>query len=191
MTLPVWTKRQCDRFLLAALVVVLLLALALFMLWSSLMDRYQEAAEEARHRTAHYLRVAQRKETAQAELQSSKLQALIKQNYLTGEAAGVAFANLQQQIKEVISDAGGLALSTQLLQVPQDQASSAEKIIVRVRMQGDSYALQRVVQALEVRKPLLFFDQLSISTPGRFKQNQAEQLDIRFDIYGYFWKETS
>jgi ABC-type nickel/cobalt efflux system permease component RcnA len=191
MTLPVWTKKQCDRFLLFALAVVLLLTLALFTLWNSLMDRYQEAAEEARHRTAHYLRVAERKETAQTELNSSKLQALIKQNYLTGEAPGVAFADLQQQIKEIISDAGGLALSTQLLQEPQDQASSAEKITVRVRMQGDSYVLQRLVQALEVRKPLLFFDELSISAPGRVKKNQAEQLDIRFDIYGYFWKETS
>ena len=190
MSASVWSKRRCDLVLLGGLVALLLPAYALFSLWTDLMAGYQEVAEEARHRTAHYLRVAQRQDALQAAFDSSALQDLIKQNYLTGEAPGVAYAGLQQQIKEVIAAAGGVALSTQLVQEPQDPELAAEKIIVRVRMQGDSYVLQKVVQTLETRKPLLFFEQLSVQAPGKVKEDQAERLDIRFDVYGYFWKES-
>jgi hypothetical protein len=177
--------------MLMVFVLLLVIAALLFLSWRSLMVRYQEVAEDARHRTAHYLRVAERKEAAEAELNSANLNALIQKNYLTGEAPGVAYADLQQQIKEVVAKAGGVVLSTQLLQENPPEEQTAEKIIVRVRMQGDSYALQKTVQAIELRKPLLFFEKLTISTPVRIKPNQAEQLDIRFDVYGFYWKETS
>ncbi|MET0009918.1 MAG: type II secretion system protein GspM [Candidatus Thiodiazotropha sp. 6PLUC9] len=191
MTPPVWSKKQCDLVLLGTLVLLLLVGFSLFMIWSNLLSGYQEAAEDARHRTAHYLRVAERKQLAQSELDSSKLQTLIQQNYLTGDAPGVAYAELQQQIKELIATAGGVVLSTQLVQEPQDEDESAEKIIVRVRAQGESYALQKMIQLLEARKPLLFFEKLSISAPVKIKPDSAELLDIRFDVYGYFWKEVS
>lgn len=191
MTPPVWSKRQCNLVLLGGSVLILVVLLALYLSWQSLMSGYQEVAEDARHRTAHYLRVAERKTTARSELGSAKLTGLIKQNYLTGEAPGIAYAELQQQIKEIIGSAGGVALSTQLVQEPQSEQESAEKIIVRVRMQGDSYSLQKLVQAIEQQKPLLFFERLTISAPAKSKPKTAEQLDIRFDVYGYFWKETS
>ncbi|MCG7966224.1 MAG: type II secretion system protein GspM [Candidatus Thiodiazotropha taylori] len=191
MTPPVWSNRQCNLVLLGGSVLILVVLLALYLSWQSLMSGYHEVAEDARHRTAHYLRVAERKTTARSELGSAKLSGLIKQNYLTGEAPGIAYAELQQQIKEIIGSAGGVALSTQLVQEPQSEQESAEKIIVRVRMQGDSYSLQKLVQAIEQQKPLLFFERLTISAPAKSKPKTAEQLDIRFDVYGYFWKETS
>ncbi|MCG7983980.1 MAG: type II secretion system protein GspM [Candidatus Thiodiazotropha lotti] len=191
MTPPVWTNRQCNLVLLGSLLLLLLLLLTLYLSWQGLMSGYQEVAEDARHRTAHYLRVAERKTKARSELGSTKLTALIKQNYLTAKAPGIAYAELQQQIKEIIGSAGGVALSTQLVQEPQSEQESAEKIIVRVRMQGDSYSLQKLVQTIEQRQPLLFFERLTIAAPAKSKPNAAEQLDIRFDVYGYFWKETS
>lgn len=191
MTPPVWTNKQCNLVLLGSVLLLLAILSAVYLIWQGLMSGYQEAAEDARHRTAHYLRVAERKVTAQSELGSAKLTALIEQNYLTAEAPGIAYAELQQQIKEIIGVAGGVALSTQLVQEPQSEQESAEKIIVRVRMQGDSYSLQKLVQAIEQRKPLLFFERLTIAAPAKSKPDKAEQLDIRFDVYGYFWKETS
>ncbi|MES9833984.1 MAG: type II secretion system protein GspM [Candidatus Thiodiazotropha sp. DIVDIV] len=191
MTPPIWSKKQCNLVLLGTSVLVLLVLFSIFMIWNSLVSGYQEDAEDARHRTAHYLRVAERKDVAQSELNSPKLQTLIEQNYLTGAAPGVAYADLQQQIKELIAAAEGVVLSTQLVQEPQDEEESAEKIIVRVRAQGDSFALQKMIQAIEVRKPLLFFEKLTISAPVRIKPESAELLDVRFDVYGYFWKEAS
>ncbi|MCG8489861.1 MAG: type II secretion system protein GspM [Chromatiales bacterium] len=191
MTPPVWTNKQCNLVLLGSVLLLLAILSAVYLIWQGLMSGYQEVAEDARHRTAHYLRVAERKVTAQSELSSTKLTTLIEQNYLTAEAPGIAYAELQQQIKEIIGVAGGVALSTQLVQEPQSEQESAEKIIVRVRMQGDSYSLQKLVQAIEQRKPLLFFERLTIAAPAKSKPDKAEQLDIRFDVYGYFWKETS
>ena len=191
MTPPVWTNKQCNLVLLGSVLLLLAILSAVYLIWQGLMSGYQEVAEDARHRTAHYLRVAERKVTAQSELSSTKLTALIEQNYLTAEAPGIAYAELQQQIKEIIGVAGGVALSTQLVQEPQSEQESAEKIIVRVRMQGDSYSLQKLVQVIEQRKPLLFFERLTIAAPAKSKPDKAEQLDIRFDVYGYFWKETS
>jgi CHASE3 domain sensor protein len=191
MTPPVWTEKQCNAVLLVSVLLLFLVSTVIYLVWQELMSGYQEVAEDARHRTAHYLRVAERKSSAETELGSSKLTALIKQNYLTAEAPGIAYAELQQQIKEIISAAGGVALSTQLVQETQTEEESAEKIIVRVRMQGDSYSLQKLVLAIEQRKPLLFFDRLTIAAPSKSKPNAAEQLDIRFDVYGYFWNETS
>ncbi|MCU7890287.1 MAG: type II secretion system protein M [Candidatus Thiodiazotropha sp. (ex Ustalcina ferruginea)] len=189
MNAPVWTKERCNRVLLGLLSSVLLFVLLVTGIWLKLIDGYKEAAEQARDRTALYLRATQQEEHLQAALVSPALNDFIKQHYLTGEAPGVAYAGLQQQIKEVIESAGGVALSTQLVQEPQDQELATEKIIVRVRMNGDSYALQKIVHALEVRKPQLFFDQLTVNAPTRLKPEMEERLDIRFDIYAYFWKE--
>ncbi|MCU7929643.1 MAG: type II secretion system protein M [Candidatus Thiodiazotropha sp. (ex Codakia rugifera)] len=189
MNAPVWTKKRCNRVLLGLFSSVLVLVLLVTGIWLKLINGYIEAAEQARHRTALYLRATQREEHLQAALVSPKLNEFIKQHYLTGEAPGVAYAGLQQQIKEVIESAGGVALSTQLVQEPQDQELATEKIIVRVRMNGDSYVLQKIVHALEVKKPLLFFDKLTINAPTRLKPEMEERLDIRFDIYAYFWKE--
>ncbi|MCU7904596.1 MAG: type II secretion system protein M [Candidatus Thiodiazotropha sp. (ex Epidulcina cf. delphinae)] len=185
-----WSKKHCDLALLGLSAVLLLPGLAFTGLWLNLMGGYREAADDFRRRTAHYLRIAQREDALQATLKSPRLNDFIKRHYLTGEAAGVAYAGLQQQVKEVIESAGGAALSTQLVQPPQEQERTAEKIIVRVRMQGDSYALQKVVHALEARQPLLFFEQLMIQGPSRIKPELHEKLDIRFDVYGYFWKEA-
>ncbi|MCU7814750.1 MAG: type II secretion system protein M [Candidatus Thiodiazotropha sp. (ex Rostrolucina anterorostrata)] len=189
MNAPIWPKKRCNRVLLGLLSSLLLLVLLVTGIWLKLINGYKDVAEQARHRTALYLRATQREEHLQTALVSPKLNDFIKQHYLTGEAPGVTYAGLQQQIKEVIESAGGVALSTQLVQEPQDQELATEKIIVRVRMNGDSYVLQKIVHALEVRKPLLFFDQLTINAPTRLKPEMEERLDIRFDIYAYFWKE--
>ncbi|MCU7933991.1 MAG: type II secretion system protein M [Candidatus Thiodiazotropha sp. (ex Dulcina madagascariensis)] len=189
MNAPGWSKGRCDLVLFGLAAGLLLIGLACVGLWLDLMGGYREVADDFRHRTAHYLRIAQREEVLQAALKSPGLNDFIKRHYLTGEAPGVAYAGLQQQIKEVIESAGGVALSTQLVQRQQEQEQTTEKIIVRVRMQGDSYALQKVVHALEARQPLLFFEQLMIQGPARIKPELQEKLDIRFDVYGYFWKE--
>ncbi|MCU7917757.1 MAG: type II secretion system protein M [Candidatus Thiodiazotropha sp. (ex Dulcina madagascariensis)] len=189
MNAPGWSKSRCDLVLFGLAAGLLLIGLACVGLWLDLMGGYREVADDFRHRTAHYLRIAQREASLQAALKSPSLNDFIKRHYLTGEAPGVAYAGLQQQIKEVIESAGGVALSTQLVQRQQEQEQTTEKIIVRVRMQGDSYALQKVVHALEARQPLLFFEQLMIQGPARVKPELQEKLDIRFDVYGYFWKE--
>ncbi|MET0067245.1 MAG: type II secretion system protein GspM [Candidatus Thiodiazotropha sp.] len=181
------SRKACDRLLLGLLLILLLSAASIYWLWSGMLNGYREAAEDARYRSAQFLRIAQRQDELQAELDAPQLKARIRQNYLTGEAPGVAYAGLQQQIKELIAAMGGVVLSTQLVQQPRDEESVTEKIMVRVRMQGDSLVLQKVLQALEERRPLMFFEQLSIQAPARVKEDEAERLDIRFDIYGYFW----
>ncbi|MET0090082.1 MAG: type II secretion system protein GspM [Candidatus Thiodiazotropha sp.] len=182
------SRKACDRLLLGVLLILVLVVGLFTWLWSGLLDGYREMAEDARYRTAQFLRIAQRQDELQADLNAPQLQAQIRQNYLTGEAPGVAYASLQQQIKELIAGIGGLVLSTQLVQQPQDEEQVTEKIMVRVRMQGDTLVLQKVMQALEERRPLMFFEQLNIQAPAKVKEDEAEKLDIRFDIYGYFWK---
>jgi hypothetical protein len=188
MSTSVRSTKQCNLLFLGFALFVLLAGSFLFWLWSGLMGRYQETSEESRYRAAQFLRVAQRQEKLQNELDSPKQRAFIEENYLTGEVSGVAYAALQQQINDMITKANGVVLSTQLVQQPQDEEQPTEKIVVRVRMQGNTQVLQRVMQSLEQQRPLLFFEQLSIQAPPKVKVDEAERLDIRFDVYGYFWK---
>ncbi|MEJ2423128.1 MAG: type II secretion system protein GspM [Candidatus Thiodiazotropha sp.] len=188
MSTSVRSTKQCNLLFLGFALFVLLAGAFLFWLWSGLMGRYQETSEESRYRAAQFLRVAQRQEKLQNELESPKQRAFIEENYLTGEVSGVAYAALQQQINDMITKANGVVLSTQLVQQPQDEEQPTEKIVVRVRMQGNTQVLQRVMQSLEQQRPLLFFEQLSIQAPPKVKVDEAERLDIRFDVYGYFWK---
>jgi general secretion pathway protein M len=183
------TRQNCDRLLLGLLLIVMLTIALLFGLWKHIRDGYRESAEDARYRTSQFLRIAQRQDALQTALKSPLQEVRIRENYLTGDAPGVAYASLQQAVKELITEMGGVALSTQLVQQTQDEAQASEKITVRVRMQGDSQVLQKVVMALEQRRPILFFDQLNIQAPANVKPDEAERLDIRFDIYGYFWKD--
>jgi hypothetical protein len=58
-------------------------------------------------------------------------------------------------------------------------------------MQGDSRSLLKIIHTLESRKPLLFFQKLVVQGPSRIKADQQEKLDIRFDVYGFFWRESA
>jgi general secretion pathway protein M len=185
------SRRACDRLLLGLLLILLLMIVLLYGLLRGILNDYRETADDARYRTAQFLRIAERQGDLAAALEAPQLKAQINENYLTGDAPGVAYAGLQQQIKELIADKGGVVLSTQLVQQAQDQEQLTEKIMVRVRMQGDTLVLQQVVQALETRHPLMFFEQLNIQAPVRGKPDEAEKLDISFDIYGYFWKGSA
>ncbi len=185
------SRQACDRLLLGLLLILLLTIALLYGLWRGIVNDYRESADDARYRTAQFLRIAERQEDLVAALEAPQLKAQINKNYLTGDAPGVAYAGLQQQIKELIAEKGGVVLSTQLVQQAQDEEQLTEKIMVRVRMRGDTLVLQQVVQALETRRPLMFFEQLNIQAPTKVKPDEAMKLDIRFDIYGYFWKGSA
>ncbi|MEJ2619909.1 MAG: type II secretion system protein GspM, partial [Candidatus Thiodiazotropha sp.] len=128
-----WSNKRCTLVMLSLVVVLIAGISVVALIWQGLMEKYQGVAEDSIYRTEHYQRIAQREEKLKQALKSPKLKQFIERNYLTGEATGVAYADLQQQVKEVIETAGGTVLSTQLVQDGQQQPESGpEKILVRV-----------------------------------------------------------
>jgi len=115
-------------------------------------------------------------------------------NYLQGNTAALASANLQQYLTRVIEAATGKIISTQ--NVREESVGEATAVIIKVHMRGDLRSLTTTINRLEVGKPMLFIENLAVvATPPRKLPGslaiESEQLDIQFNLVGYMLVEES
>ncbi len=123
---------------------------------------------------------------------SNRLEALrqrgtAKAGYLEGEDETVAAAVLQERLKSLLQQHGGVLKSTQVLN-GKDEGPS-RRISIRGNMTATLAALQRVIYDLEAGSPLLFVDNLDVRAGARVRggadADQEPQLDVNFDVSGY------
>lgn len=187
-----------------ALMILLLLVVALFVLiLQPLYNRYVTASDEIdrlEHQIAVYTRVASGLMESEAELDSLLQNNPIADLYLAETKPTLAAAELQQQLNRMVSQSGGQVVSTQILQRNTDTVLPTVSLQVHVRSEIDE--LVRLLHQVESGKPLLFIENLVISSVARRpvqRANRARQrqqlnrvlpsLDVRFDLIGHSGKE--
>jgi len=187
-----------------ALMILLLLVVALFVLiLQPLYNRYVAASDEIdrlEHQIAVYTRVASGLMDSEAELESLLQNNPIADLYLAESKPTLAAAELQQQLNRMVSQSGGQVVSTQILQRNTDTVLPTVSLQVHVRSEIDE--LVRLLHQMESGKPLLFIENLVISSVARRpvqranRQRQRQQvnrvlpsLDVRFDLIGHSGKE--
>jgi general secretion pathway protein M len=94
-----------------------------------------------------------------------------------------ATALLQETVKTAAAAAHVQVLGLQVLR--SEAVSGATRIGVRVRASGDVAGLRGLLYAIEIAKPLLYPDNLSIQSHAAVPGAAASVIDFQFDISGF------
>lgn len=181
-------RKHRYQALLLLLLLVLVVAVSILVPWWLKMDFYQERIAALTERHQRYANLVTRKPLLQRELKALKKQFKVSQYYIDASTPQLAAAQLQQRVKQVITRAGGKLVSTQNL--PRPEKDGDKKVAVRVRMNGDTDVLVKVLHDLEAGKPLLFVENLSIRSRKRVEGRRKKRKtiysnDLHFDLIGY------
>jgi general secretion pathway protein M len=117
--------------------------------------------------------------------------------YLEAVDAALAAAELQDRVKGVVEQAGGTLRSAQSLEVEAvEEVAGVRRAGLKVRFAADIESLAAILYELETGEPYLFVEGLSIREPRRQRRRrdepeQAPELDVVLDLYGYMRDATA
>ncbi|MCO4756677.1 MAG: hypothetical protein KC477_01575 [Oceanospirillaceae bacterium] len=183
---------------------ILLLAVLLVVLFfiQPLFARYQASSEEIEQleqRLAVYKRVASGLQSSEEQLETLRKNNPIADLYLAESKPTLAAAELQKKLSQMVTLSGGQVVSTQILQKNTDSVLPTVALQIHIRSEIDELA--DLLYTIESGKPLLFIDNLVITSAVRRvvqrssrtrRQPQVRRtlpsLDIRFDLVGHSGK---
>lgn len=115
--------------------------------------------------------------------------------FLKTGSSSLAAAELQGRVGRLVKSTNGRLTSTQ--SVPSTGKEAFQRVTVRADVKVSTSALRDVLYQLESGTPYLMVDNLVIRSGRRATQRVRrrrvvqpviDQLDMRFDVYGYLWK---
>lgn len=188
-------NKQQQRWLALGLLACLIISLSalIFVPWYNSLTEINEAIDEQVFRDKRYQRViASREEVLVAIKQGRK--EINSLGYFTVQSTpSLAAAELQKRIKEMVRNAGGEISSTQVL--PNKTHDGLVRITVKVKITGDMEMLSNLLFEIEVEKPLMIIENLTI-VPGPKKRNrktrkseQTGKVVVTLEVSSYMRKE--
>jgi len=176
------------------LFAVSLLAATLVTLWalviSPLVRAYADAEQgvaETDDRLVRLRRVAAARPALERELAALRVQSSSGQFALRGPNAQLAAAEMQDRLKRLIESSGATMKSTQVL--PGRDEKGFRRIALRVTMDGDTDALQKIFYGVETATPLMFIDNIEVRSRGvqtaTAGRRGIAELTVAYDVYGF------
>lgn len=183
--------------LLSRLLAVTLLLVALVVGWQGLVlpvvAAYRTTSDsiaQARVLLGRYEALAgQHPRLAQA-LEARRVESEASEAYLAGANDALASAALQEQVRAIITSAGGELRSTQILPVQvADEALQIRRADLRLQLAVDIEGLEAILYQLETAEPFLFIEEITIreqrSRRRRDEPEDAPTFDVALQVYGY------
>ena len=156
--------------------VLLALLWALFYFWSLRQD-FAQQIDAIEPRTSRLLGIMQSAE--QLSNASSEARGALRDLVLPAgrDSANVA-ASLQQDVREVMTDAGLSISGSQIL--PTRRAEGYDRLILDIRAEGNVDALNEALAELELLRPMVFIESVKIkptrTRASRRRQQQQQQV---------------
>lgn len=191
-------KILCVLAWVVLLSVPLLVIGGLAMAWSSEMSGLSARITDGEDQLVRYRRMIATLPELREELERVRANESFKAFYFDAPTAALAGAELQRQVQDIVTAAGGRLISTQILPGPPEE--SPPRVRVRTQIQGSTETLLDVLYNLEQARPFLFVDQVSVRSSARPQQpaadprgrairrppvNPAGELTVRIDIFGF------
>ena len=158
--------------------VLLVLLWALLYFWSLRQDFVREI-EAIEPRTSRLLGMMQSAE--QLETTSGEARGVLRDLVLPAgrDSASVA-ASLQQDVREVMTDAGLSVTGSQIL--PTRRAEGYDRLILDLKVEGNVDSMDEALAELELLRPMVFIESVKIKpsrsrTSRRRKQQQQQSVD--------------
>ena len=132
---------------------------------------YEKRIDDASERLQRYQGIAASRDRVEEQMQRMIADQRVARLYLNADSVSLATAELQQLVKQAIVQSQGTLISTQ--PVATRAGETLVPASIKVRMQGDSAVLHKLLHALQRRRPV------------NRQARDLENLDIRFDLTGY------
>jgi general secretion pathway protein M len=181
-----------SRLLAVALLLVAVLALVQLLVLPVLAAYRETAAsiEQSQTLLQRYRALAAQRPQLEEELAAQQKAEVASVAYLEGTSEALAAAALQDQVRAIITRAGGDLRSTQILPVePAGPESSVRRASLRLQLAVDVDGLQQLLYELETSEPYLFVEDLNIRERSlrrlRDEDDQAPVLDVSLEVSGY------
>src|SRR5205085_229414 len=132
-----------------------------------LVTAYSDADQgvaNAEDRLVRLRRIAAAKPTLERELEALRTQSASGQLALRAANSQLAAAEMQDRLKRLIEASGGTMKSTQVL--PGRDEKGFRRVALRVTMDGDTEALQKIFYGVETATPLMFVDNIEVRSRG-------------------------
>lgn len=183
-----------TRRVLAIGILILVIALPYWLMVRPILDEFaridSEIAEQ-HERLGRLTSIAARLATLESQRDALARGGNRAEGYLTGSSEAIVAADLQNRLKTLISNAGGKLASTQVL--PATDEAGFRQVSVRVRLNTSINGLSTLLYELETGEPLLFIDNLDVSTrqdrPRTGETEGESDLSVTFDVYGFLRPE--
>ncbi len=183
-----------QRMLAIALLVVVVFSLLLLLIEPVVtkLDQYDETIDELAFRIKRYRKIIATSDQIFDQVEATRLK-IAEQGYIsTKNSEALVSAELQQFLKDAISQGGGRLISTQVL--PSKKEGELMRIAVKLRLSGTIEMLRNLLYDIETEKPLLIIEQLDIN-PQRARRNPktrkieaSDQLNISLMVMEYMRK---
>jgi general secretion pathway protein M len=192
------SKIVCGLAWVLLLSVPLLVVGGLAIAWSGEMSGLSARIADSEDQLTRYRRLIRTLPDLRAELERVRANESFKAFYFNAPTPALAGAELQRQVQDIVTAAGGRLISTQILPGPPEE--SPPRVRVRTQIQGSTETLLDVLYNLEQARPFLFVDQVSVRSSARPQQpaadprgrairrppvNPAGELTVRLDIFGF------
>lgn len=189
------TVRPVFSKILAVVLLVVPLALVWPVVVVPLLDlfaSYDQGIAQSEALLARYGRVVKSKAALEKTLAQVRQSDVVKRGFFRERSAELAAASIQQLVQKSVTSSGARLASVQVL--PVQTVGGFQQIGVRARMSGTIEGLRGTLYALETAWPLLFTDNVNVYVRrirrivGLHPAQEVGDLQIEFDVYGYFGK---
>ena len=107
--------------------------------------------------------------------------------FLKEKPPALAAADLQQLLSSIVDEAGGILISTQILQ-EVDGNNLFPAITVKVNLRGSTESLQQILYRIGTSRPQLILDNLRVQKKQFTGAGDTDELEIRFDLTAYIYQ---
>lgn len=159
---------------------------------------YDQAIEKNVDRLQRINSIIATRPALEAKLEKLKQSQAQSAYYLKQSTPALAATEVQEKVKRAVAQAGGTISTSQV--VPPRQEGQFLKVPLNVNVTGDVQTLYKMLHALDNSKPLLFVDDLTVTSrvvrrrKTRTQSPEAQpkvQLTIQCQVVGYMRRKGS
>lgn len=188
------STRRCALAWGLMLGLLLLLLLAIVLPWAQGLAALDADIAAKRDQLARLQRLGATLPALRAELDSVRANEDFKAFYFSASTSALAGAALQTRVQEIVNQAEGRLVSTQIL--PEARGEEPARVRVRAQIQGSTETLLEVLCQIEQARPFIFIEQLSIRSSARtnlplrhprrdLPGHSNGELTVRIDLFGF------
>ena len=160
-----------QRWLALGLLFGIIISIAALVIvpWLNSLNEINADIDEQAFRIKRYQRVIASREEVLIDVEQGRKEINALGYFNTQESSSLATAELQNSIKAMAVNAGGELSSSQVL--PNKEQDGLVRITVKVKLTGDMEMLRSLLYEIEVKKPLLIIDNITVM-PAPKKRNR-------------------
>ncbi len=190
-------NKQQQRWLALGLLlgIIFLVSAIIFIPWYSAINHKLENVERVAFTINRYERVIASKHEVSTGVERARKKINGLNYFYNHETNSLAEAELQTRIKEIARHANGEISSTQVL--PQKDQDDLVRIAVKVKLLGDVEMLRTILYEIEIEKPFMLIDEISI-IPRRGRRNrktrqieETGKVTVTLEVSSYMRKKSA